>query len=290
MNKEFNFLNIISKNLNDSSFLGNDCAYLDEYSLAVSQDTLIEDVHFSFLYMNANEIAQKAMLVNISDILASGAKPKYVTISLSGKLDEHLVNNFYLGINEIAREYDIKIIGGDLTKANKLIVSITVFGDYKNRQVSKRNNAKENYIVAVMGEFGSSAKGLKELKEGLKESYFIDYHKKPKLYPKISQMIAKNAAKPYAMMDSSDSLVDCLIQISNKSNVQINIDYNLIPKKINDRNLVLYGGEDYSLVCCLDEEDFKKIPELIKIGYCSNGSGVFVDNNEIEYKGFKHFE
>ena len=76
MNKEFEFLNIISNTLSDNSFLGSDCAYLDEYKIAISKDILIEDVHFSLSFMTPTEIARKALLVNISDILASGAKPK----------------------------------------------------------------------------------------------------------------------------------------------------------------------------------------------------------------------
>ena len=65
MNKEFEFLEIISNTLSDSSYLGDDCAYLNDYQLAISSDSLIEDVHFSLEYMNAYEIAQKAFLVNI---------------------------------------------------------------------------------------------------------------------------------------------------------------------------------------------------------------------------------
>lgn len=290
MNKEHEFLNIISNILQDNSYLGDDCAYLDEYKLAISTDSLIQDVHFSHSLMSINEIAKKAMLVNISDILASGAKPNYALISLGGKLDNNFIQEFYKGINEIANKFNIKIIGGDLVKSDKTVITITILGDYKNRNKSSRYNAKKDYIVAVTGEFGTSAQGFEDLKEGKSETYFAKYHKEPKLYPEISSLISKNTKKPYAMMDSSDGLIDCLIQISNKSNVRIDINYNLIPKKISNSDLVLYGGEDYSLVICIDEDDFKNINGLIKIGTCSNGEGVFVDGQKIEYKGFKHFE
>ena len=136
MNKEFEFLNIISSTLSNSNYLGDDCAYLDEYKLAISSDSLIEDVHFSRHYMTPFEIAQKALLVNISDILASGAIPKYATINLSGKLNNDFISDFYKGINELANIYNLKIIGGDLTKSDKITISITIFGDYKNRQIS----------------------------------------------------------------------------------------------------------------------------------------------------------
>lgn len=290
MNKEHEFLNIIANSLQDSSYLGDDCAYLDECKLAISTDSLIEDVHFSHSLMSVQEIAKKALLVNISDILASGANPNYALISLGGNLNEQFVQNFYKGINEIANKFNIKIVGGDLVKSDKTVINITILGDYKNRNKSSRYNAKKNYIVAVVGEFGSSAQGFEDLKEGKSETYFAKYHKEPKLFPDISSLISKNTKKPYAMMDSSDGLVDCLIQISNKSNVKIDIDYNLIPKKIDNSDFVLFGGEDYSLVVCIDEEDFKNINGLTKIGVCSFGNGVFVDGKEIKYKGFEHFE
>ena len=290
MNKEFEFLNIISNKLTNPNFLGDDCAYLDEYKLAISKDCLVEDVHFSLNYMTPYEVGKKSLLVNISDILASGAKPKYALIGLSGKLDNSFVEEFYKGTNEISDKYNIKIIGGDLTKSDKIFVSITIIGDYKNRQISSRKNAKNGYIIATCGEFGTSAQGLYNLQNNLKDNYFSSFHKSPILYPEVSEKIATIAKKPYAMMDSSDGLIDCLIQISQKSNVRIDIDYNLIPKKTSNQDFVLYGGEDYSLVIALDKKDFKNIPGLTKIGQCSHGKGVFIDNKETEYKGYKHFE
>ncbi|MBR3605611.1 MAG: thiamine-phosphate kinase, partial [Candidatus Gastranaerophilales bacterium] len=271
MNKELKFLKIISNKLSDPSYLGDDCAYLDEYKLAISSDSLVEDVHFSCFFMTPKEIAKKALLVNISDILASGAKPICATINLSGHLDEKFIDEFYEGVNYIANEYDIKIIGGDLTKSDKIVVSITIFGSYNDRSISSRKNASFDYIVAVAGEFGTSAQGLEDLINGIQDNYFINYHKTPKLYPNISKEIATKAQKPYAMMDSSDGLVDCLCQISSKSNVRIDIEYDKIPSKTKNKDFILYGGEDYSLVIALNEEDFKNIQGLIKIGKCSSG-------------------
>ena len=92
------------------------------------------------------------------------------------------------------------------------------------------------------------------------------------------------------MMDSSDGLVDCIYQIADKSKVKININYDLIPKKTDNRDFVLFGGEDYSLVGAFHKDDFKNIKGLIKIGTCSLGSGIFLDDKIIEYKGYNHFE
>ena len=165
MLKEFEFLNIINKTLSKNGHIGDDCAFLKEYGLCISTDTLVEDVHFSFKYMNVFEVAKKAMLVNISDILASGAIPKYAQIALSGKLNKKFTENFYKGIEEVAKEYDVEIIGGDLTGGDKISITITIFGDAKNRNISSRSHAKEGYVVAVAGVFGSSAKGFSELQK-----------------------------------------------------------------------------------------------------------------------------
>ncbi len=290
MNKEFEFLNIINKTLDNSDFIGDDCAYLKQQNITISTDALIEDVHFSRRYMTDEEIGKKALLANISDILASGAKPKYALITLSGKLETDFIKNFYTGINDVAKKYKIKIIGGDLTYAEKISITITVIGDSRKRKISSRKNAKKGYIIATAGEFGSSAMGLKCLQENIKNEYFIKLHKSPKLYPKVSETIAKKTTNPYAMMDSSDGLIDCLYQISKQSNVKINIEYNKIPKKTTERDFVLYGGEDYCLVVALSEKDFKKIKGIKKIGYCSEGQGVFIDNKIAKYKGYEHFE
>ena len=244
--------------------------------------------------MTPYEIAKKALLVNISDILASGSIPKYALITLGGNLTNEFVKEFYKGTDEISQAYSIDIIGGDLVKSSKIVITITIIGSYKNKTPSSRKNAKPNYVVAVKGEFGSSAMGLKELQEGLqegiKDSYFINYHKNPPLYPKIAKDIASKVKNPYAMMDSSDGLIDCLYQITSKSNVGANIEYNKIPTRINDKELVLYGGEDYSLVIALSEDDFNNIKGLSKIGTIIEKKGIFIDNKIVQYGGFKHFE
>ena len=104
---------------------------------------------------------------------------------------------------------------------------------------------------------------------------------------------------PYAMMDSSDSLTDCLYQISKKSKVKISVEYDKIPRKIEEKakekDLVLFGGEDYNLVICAKKEDILENKDIVIIGKVEKGEGVFIDDielskEEIEKKEYKHFE
>ncbi len=289
--KEQGFLKIINETLTQKSHLGDDCAILEKFNLAITQDTLVEDVHFDLRYITPNELGQKAVLVNLSDVIASGAKPNYITISISGRLDDNFIREFYLGVNEICTQFDVEVVGGDITSGEKLTISICATGDTKNRNISSRKNAKEGYIIAVCGDFGTSACGFSMLKIGKNE--FTKAHKKPTLFPEISDAIATKTIQPYAMMDSSDGLLDCLAQISRASGVGMLIEYDKIPKRVNDKNMVLFGGEDYSLVICINEKDFNKIEGLKKIGVVIGQKGIFVDTDNYSNKvwgGYNHFE
>lgn len=293
MNKEDNFLKIISETISDNSYIGDDCAYLKELNLLISQDTLIENVHFKMDYYTPYEIGKKAGIVNISDILAGGGAPKYMTVSLSGKLDENFIKEFYKGLNEVCNKFNIKIIGGDLTGGDFITVSICILGA-ANKNISSRKNAKAGDLVYLKGFHGSSAKGLQLLLSGCKdkENEFIKAHIEPKLYPEVSYEISKNTTKPYVMMDTSDGLYDGMKRISNSSNVGFEIEYDKIPKKIDDKNLVLFGGEDFGLLICLNDAD-KKIGEKLNlqlIGKVTDTKKIIMNGVELNKdNSFKHF-
>lgn len=294
MNKEDVFLNIINKTISDNSYLGNDCAYLKDLNLLISQDTLIEDVHFSVSYFTPFEIAQKALLVNISDILAGGGKPKYITVSLSGKLNEDFIKEFYSGLNEICVEYGIKIIGGDLTGGDKITVSITIIG-FGLKQISSRSAAKSGDDVYIAGYHGSSAFGLELLKKGFRdnENEFIKAHKKPVLYGKISENVANTVNSPYVMMDTSDGLYDAMKRVCMESRVGFDISYDKILKKVDNKNLVLFGGEDFGLLICLDKKyaNLAESLNLQKIGTVTNTNQIVIDGVVFNIdKSFNHFK
>lgn len=294
MNKESLFLKIINENISCNSYLGDDCAYLKELNTLVSTDTLVEDVHFKTSYFTPYEIGKKAVLVNVSDILSGGGEPEYITVSLSGKLTEDFILNFYKGVNEICDKFKIKIIGGDLTAGDKISVSICILGSCFKKRPSSRKNAKPGDIVYIKGFHGSSAYGLKLLQRGVYDNnnQFVKAHKEPLLYPKEALYIASNVKTDYVMTDTSDGLYDALNKISIASNAGFDIDFDLIPKQIEDKNLVLFGGEDFGLLICLNPNE-KKIAEFLnlqKTGIVTNSKKIMIDGLEVkEDKSFQHF-
>lgn len=294
MNKEQKFLQIINSTLLKNSHIGDDCAYLADLEIAITQDSLIEGVHFDLNFISPRQLGKKAMLVNLSDILASGARPKYFTVSLSGNLNEKFIEEFYNGANEICNKYNVEIVGGDLTSGEKISISICAIGNCAGRKISSRKNAEEGYIIAVKGIFGASALGFNELKKGELNGKFAKNHLEPELFIATSEIIATNCQKNYALMDSSDGLYDCLRQIGEKSGVKINVEFEKIPRASENFKETFFGGEDYALVGAFFVEDFIKInkmgAKLIKIGEAKKGCGVF--SNKVEIKedfSYEHF-
>lgn len=270
--KELDLINVI-ETMPNTELLGDDCAYLKEFGIVVTQDNFIEDVHFKRKWATPYQIGYKACVVNISDILASGAKPEYITVGLSipDTIDEKFVKEFYRGISDGL--YGAKIAGGDITGADKIFVSITAIGSVKDRKISSRKNAKAGYAIVTYGEFGKSSEGLKELFDGKKNTENIGIHLEPKLNPLFSEAIAKNIESDYAMADTSDGLADALFKIAAASGVTIKTHY------IDG----MFGAEDYSLVAAVPNEFTKFIPNCRKIGEVSDYSGCYLDIDGKKY-------
>ena len=136
--KEQEFIKIIKSTLK-SPYIGDDCAYLKDLNIVISQDSLVEDIHFKKDFITPYQLGYKSVMVNISDICASGAEPKYLTISLSlpNSTTNDFIKSFYKGAKDAAQ--NVEIIGGDITGSNKIYISATAIGDTRNRNISSRS-------------------------------------------------------------------------------------------------------------------------------------------------------
>lgn len=288
--REFQFIETIKNTLN-SKYIGDDCAHLKDLGIVVTQDSLVEDVHFSLDFMTPYQLGYKAVAVNLSDIYASGAQAKYLTISLSlpKNITNDFIKEFYEGAKKAAS--GAEIVGGDITGSDKIFISVTAIGATTGRNISSRSAAKVGYKIIVSGEHGASAAGLRLLQEGKTEpKKFIDAHLMPMSNEDFSKDIATTCKYDYAMMDTSDGLADALFKISKSSAVRLKIDFDKIPYdkdlEIFDdyKDLILYGGEDYQLVAAVPENCVK---DYTVIGEVLDGSGV---DNLTEDKSFDHFK
>ena len=274
--KEKEFLEIIKSTLN-SDYIGDDCAYIEDLGIVISQDSLVEDVHFKLSYTDAYKLGYKSAL------------------SLPQDTGSCFIQDFYRGLKDAAG--NVKIVGGDITGSDKIFISIAIIGKTNGRKISSRANAQIGQLVIVSGEHGNSAEGLKMLLNGeTPPEKFSHAHLMPQAERDLSRQIAENIKEPYAMMDTSDGLMDALSQIASSSGVKISVNYEKIPHDTRlDKETVLFGGEDYKLAATIPQELLPKLKNVFVIGRVEQGSGVELDGeiistNNIDSKIFNHFK
>ena len=273
--KEHDFIDIIKKQIGDE-FLGDDCAYLKEFGIVVSQDSLIEDVHFKRKWCTPFQLGYKSITVNISDIPASGAKPAYLTIALSlpDDIDDNFVKQFYSGAKSALN--GAKIIGGDITGGKYISVSVTAIGKTEGRRISSRSHARAGYKVITRGEYGLSSAGLNALVNGVKNEKLIRAHLEPKLDEDFSKSISEQIQTDYAMMDTSDGLADALFKIAEASGLSI----------VSNEIQGMYGAEDYHLIAAVPEEFLKKLTNFYIVGEVVEKQDFVLKIGHKEYKNY----
>lgn len=315
---ELDIIKTIQKTLSDSSMIGDDTAFIPEFGIILTQDTLVEDVHFRQSTISAYNLGIKSVAVNLSDIAASGAIAKYLLISLSlpKNLDDSFIREFYRGVDFMCKKYGVRVAGGDITGSDKIFISICAIGTNQNINPATRSNAKIGDIIVTTGEHGSSYAGFTALEQKLNAPQkFIDSHISPIPQLDAGRKILLNTNQP-AMMDTSDGLADAVFKIAEQSKVSAVIDFEKIPydRQIeqmadsvgqNSVEWVLFGAEDYQLVACISREEFKKLTnngiELFEIGKIEskkehaayikiNDKTLAIDESTIKTNCFNHFK
>ena len=319
---ELDMLKIIHSKLSRTEFLGNDCAKIYDYvstlPLIVTHDTLVEDVHFSLLTTNPFELAMKAVSVNVSDLKASLALPRYLSISLSMPEDvsNDFIEKFYEGIEAACQKYKCCICGGDLTKSEKIVISICAIGQQVRRIEVGRQYAQEGDLVLLFGNVGYSDLGLRELQKNPKEkSIYTKAHLSPEVNIDDVYRFSELPLTNLCAMDTSDGLADAVFKISRASNCKMEINGENLPisddflKKCNDldvdyKKVLLYGAEDFSLVVTLNAEYARilNIPDFHIIGkVCSKNDNMSsfvkfknevheIDEYTIKENTYNHFK
>lgn len=262
--------------------------------------------------MSLWQVARKAVVMNISDLAAKGAKPIALMVSLGipRHLTEKDIEEIANGLNAGVREYEAYILGGDTSEACDLIINCAVFGTADKRILMFRSGAKPGDIVAVTGPFGKAAAGLKILLGQLSTSArlrktLIDSVLMPMARLNEGLTLAQTGAVS-ASIDSSDGLAWSLHELAKASNVGFLIDNLPIAEEvthlakqlnIDPVELCLYGGEEYELVVTIKpallERARKKVP-LIRIGRViaerTLTLKMFKKRVPIEARGWEHFK
>ncbi|MCI2424866.1 thiamine-phosphate kinase [Candidatus Acetothermia bacterium] len=257
--------------------IGDDAAIIrtdsDEYLIATC-DIQMEEVHFRRKFITPDQLGQRAVAVNISDVAAMGGIPTYLLVSLGlpAEIEVNYIDQLYCGMEREAKRSGAVIVGGNITRSPQLIIDIFLLGKVKHDLLITRSGAQQGDLLLVTGDLGKGAAGLRLLdSEAAERDEMIDAqlrtaHLTP--IPRLpeSRIIAKLQTAT-AMIDLSDGLASDLGHICRASGVGAVIWAESLPISTATRkaailtgcdplHLALYGGEDYELL-------FSVPPELV---------------------------
>ncbi len=244
----------------DAARLGSD--------LVVTQDALLEGVHFRLDWMTHRELGYKAAAVNLSDLAASGAEPEALLVTLGAAAGTELddVLELYEGLNEPG----VPVVGGDTTSAELLYLSVTAIG--RSSRVPGRAGARPGDDLIVTGPLGAAGVAFREGR-----------HARPPLRLDAGRRLA---AVAHAMIDLSDGLAVDAGHIAERSGCKLSIELERVPLADGATVDDLGFGEDYELLAATpDPLGFPAI------GRCGAGEGVEIrlHGEPVALSGWEHF-
>ena len=244
----------------------NDAAQLGE--LVVTQDVLLEGVHFRFDLIDWRELGYRAAAVNLSDLAASGAEADalVVTLGVPDATDLDDVLALYEGLNEPG----VPIVGGDTTRSEEVLLSVTALG--RSERVPGRGGARPGDLLVVTGPLGGAGAAFRENRSV-----------RPPLRLVEGRELARHA---HALLDISDGLAVDAGHLAARSEVRCVVDLERVPLARGTELDDLGFGEDYELLAAVAEPG-----RFTEIGRCERGEGVafFLEGRPHELRGWDHF-
>lgn len=246
--------------------IGDDAAVLGRISgsdLVLSCDASLEGIHFHSENQPPESVGYKALARATSDLAAMGAIPAYflLTLALPREKTDLWLGRFAKGMARATREFGMRLIGGDISRADKVMASITVLGKVKPGKAILRSGARPGDLIYVSGQLGGAQLGLEIVLQGLSAYPYVKKLVRPHFYPRIRLRLGQWLAARQiasAMMDISDGLSMDLPRLCEASRVgarvsadripQIRIPVQLAKRNLNTFDLALHGGEDYELL------------------------------------------
>lgn len=291
----------------------------------ITTDALIEGVHFVRTYTPLVYLGIKAIAVNVSDVVAMNARPKFatVTVGIPHDMTVEMVEELYRGMDQACRLYGLQIIGGDTVASRRLVLNITVIGEALEGEVVYRSGAEVGDVLVLTGDVGASYAGLQTLLDLARTAgpdgidpdeldahrYVIKRHLTPEAQLHVLGILEQAEVRPTSMIDVSDGLASEVGHLCAQSGVSAILKAVHIPIDLETRAVAeqreedvdtyaLYGGEDYQLLMTLSPEDVSRLdPEqFLVIGEIVEGAdeaprikGPDGTLHPMQSLGFTHF-
>jgi thiamine-monophosphate kinase len=246
--------------------IAHDAAVVD--GLVVTQDALVEGVHFRFDLLGWRELGARAAAVNISDLSASGAEPLALLVSVGLPPETHLddVLELYAGLNERG----VPVRGGDTTRADSVVLSVTALG--RSERVPGRAGAQPGDVVVVTGPLGGAGARFRQ-------------GRLPPVPDRVEE--GKRLGRvATAMLDLSDGLAPDAAHIARRSRVRVAIELELVPLADGAELEDVGFGEDYELLATTPDPLGFPVIGRVEEG---DGAELTLAGERYELAGWEHF-
>ena len=269
---------------------GDDAAVLaaPDGRVVATTDLLVDARHFRRDWSTATDVGRKAAAQNLADVAAMGAAPTGLLLGLAVPPDlpvdwlEELAD----GMRAECEPLGARVLGGDVVRADVLVLAVTAFGDLQGRAPVTRSGAKPGDVLACTGRLGWAAAGLAVLGRGFRSPVgVVAAHRRPE--PPYAQGPRAAQLGATAMVDVSDGLVADLRHVALASGVGIELDTSRLEVSAKLRDVgkalgvepmdwVLAGGDDHALAATFPGDKRPPAPWRV-IGRVARGRGVVVD-------------
>ena len=307
---EFGFIGDIATlfgSLPHSGFepIGDDCTVLPmgDEALVMTTDMLVEDIHFLRGASTAEEVGEKSLMVNISDVAAMGATPiaTLLSIALPESAQGEWAEGFMRGYYEASKRENVALVGGDTTASrDRISINVVAIGRAPMTNIKRRSAAKVGDVIAVTGKLGISSKGLVDIMFGDLHTSAAKAHRRGHARTTEGAWLG-GRNEVHAMMDISDGIASDIKHIMELSNVGATIELSHIPTDY-DIRYATTGGEDYELLLTVEAAEFEAVARalmeatgttLTAIGTITAKKELtWLDNGmptDMEIRGFEHF-
>jgi thiamine-monophosphate kinase len=248
---------------------GDDTAVLPPFDRQVllTTDLMMEGIDFDITYSTGGDVGWKAMAANASDVASMGGRPAYAVGAVALRFDTALTffDDLVEGFVEAARTWNFSVVGGDISAASEISVTVAMVGVPAAGTAVYRSGARLGDAICVTGALGGAAAGLVALRRGLAPdggavTRLIERHLRPRA--RVEEGIRLAEVGPSAMIDVSDGLAVDLGHLLEASDGACDIDEHAIPvdpdisaiEGVEPLEAAVTGGEDFELLFTIEPE------------------------------------
>jgi thiamine-monophosphate kinase len=262
-------------------------------ALVATTDAVREGAHFTAAF-SPQDIGHKALAVNLSDLAAMGAKPRWflVALEIPSGLGEGRLEGVARGMAILARQHGCLLVGGNVIRGDRLGLTVTALGEVAERLALRRDALRPGDLVAVTGSLGAAALGLERLRAGRRQGTTSQRRPTPRV---LAGQAALGIAR--AAIDLSDGLATDLGHLAQSSGVRIDLEAARLPIAPQaSLAMALTGGEDYELAFGVSPRRFGLLQRrlarlglpLTVVGDARRGRGLWLNRALLRSQGFDH--